>query len=212
MPENENPCDEHGEKAEKTQPEEKAKSAKSGAANEVRVPAEIHEKYSFSGCQKVENFLCNPKDFRALADELAERLKYLQADFDNYRKKFEKEKEKIIELANESLIKELLIILDDFERALLQTEGKNREGLALLQKNFFRILESRGLGRIEALGKKFDPFLHEALAREKSEKDAGTILEELQKGFMLKSKAIRPAKVKVAESAKEENKSEEKIP
>ncbi len=177
--------------------EEKTKSTKSGAfrdaqklkvfggaANEVRVPDE------------------NPPDFRALAEERLNQLKYLQADFDNYRKNFEKEKEKIIELANENLIRELLIILDDFERALLQADGKNREGLLMLQKNFFRILENHGLKRIEALGKKFDPFLHEAFAKEKSEKEAGTVLEELQKGFMLKSKAIRPAKVKVAERTK----------
>ncbi len=143
----------------------------------------------------------SPSEARG-AEKLAERLKYLQADFDNYRKNFEREKESIIRLANESLIRELLIVLDDFEQAMLQAKGNGAEGLELLHKKFFKILESRGLRQIEAIGKKFDPFLHDALMKELSEKDDGTVLEELQKGFTLKSKVIRPAKVKVAENAK----------
>jgi molecular chaperone GrpE len=138
-----------------------------------------------------------------LAEERLNQLKYLQADFDNYRKKFEKEKEDIIRLANEKLIKELLIIVDDFERCLEQFENSEaKNGLILVQRNFFKILEKHGLKQIEALGKKFDPNLHEAVIKETSDEEDGFVLEELQKGFMLKSKVIRPSMVKVSETFK----------
>lgn len=134
------------------------------------------------------------------AEERLNQLKYLQADFDNYRKKFEKEKEKIIELANENLIKELLVIVDDFERALKSPENEKNQGLIVLYRNLLKILEDQGLKKIEALGKKFDPYYHEALLKEKSNKEDGIILEEIQPGYMLKSKVIRYSKVKVAEN------------
>jgi molecular chaperone GrpE len=143
----------------------------------------------------------NIEDIQKELEEKLNQLKYLQADFDNYKKQFEKEKEIIIKLANENLIKELIIILDDFEQALKQIENeKNKEGLELLHKKFFNILEKHGLKKIEALGNKFDPNFHEALMKEISDKENGTIIEELQKGFMLKSKVIRPSRVKIAEN------------
>ncbi|KUO40230.1 MAG: molecular chaperone GrpE [Candidatus Hadarchaeum yellowstonense] len=139
-----------------------------------------------------------------LAEERLNQLKYLQADFENYRKSLDREKEMIIELANENLVKDLLVILDDFERALQgMEEGKSKEGLAMLYRNFLRVLEKHGLKPIEAVGKKFDPYYHEAVLREKSEQEEGTILEELQRGYMFKSKVIRHSKVKVAENCGE---------
>lgn len=140
-----------------------------------------------------------------LTEECLNRLKYLQADFDNYRKNFEKEKEHIINLANEALVKELLVIVDEFEHALkTMKEESDRKGVELIQKNFLKILERYGLKKIECVGKKFDPFLHEVLLKEKSDKDDGIVLEEIQKGYMLKSKVIRPSKVKVSEKIIEE--------
>lgn len=149
----------------------------------------------------IEKFQKELKEQTKLAEERLNRLKYLQADFDNYRKKFDKEKEEIIRLANENLIKELIIILDDFEQALKLIENeKNKEGLELLHKKFFKILEDNGLKQIEALGKKFDPNFHEVLMKEISGAEEGIILEEIQRGFMLQSKVIRPSKVKIAEN------------
>lgn len=151
--------------------------------------------------KKIENLQKELDEKTKFAEEKLNQLKYLQADFDNYRKNFEKEKEKIIELANENLIKELLVIIDDFERALQSLENeKNKEGLIMLHENFFKILENYGLKKIEALGKKFDPYYHEVLLKEKSDKEDGIILEEIQPGYMLKSKIIRHSKVKVADN------------
>jgi len=135
-----------------------------------------------------------------LAEERLNQLMYLQADFDNFRKWCALEKEKITALANERLIHDLLVILDDFERALPALEQeKNTEGMQMVYKKLIKILSDYGLEPIECLGKKFDPHYHEALCREQCGKETGTVLEDLGKGYRLKSKVIRPSKVKIAE-------------
>jgi len=126
-------------------------------------------------------------------------LKYLQADFDNYRKQFEKEKEQIIRLANETLIKELIVVLDDFDAAIkISAEGENKQGLLKLKKKFFGILVNQGLKEIEAMGKRFNPDFHEVLCKELSKHDEDEVIEEIQKGYTLSSKVIRTSKVKVS--------------
>lgn len=134
-----------------------------------------------------------------LAEERLNQLKYLQADFDNYRKQFDKEKEQIIKLANETLVKELIVVLDDFDAAIkISAEGENRKGLLTLKKKFSDILVNQGLKEIEALGKIFNPEFHEVLCEELSKHDEDEVIEEIQKGYMLKSKVIRTSKVKVS--------------
>jgi molecular chaperone GrpE len=156
------------------------------------------------------------EESKKLAEERLNQLKYLQADFDNYRKKFDKEKEQIIELANETLIKELIVTLDDFDAAIkLSVEGENKKGLLTLKKKFFDILVNQGLKEIEALGKQFNPEFHEVLCKELSKHDEDEVIEEIQKGYILKSKVIRTSKVKVSkkddkQNLKTENKSENK--
>jgi molecular chaperone GrpE len=149
---------------------------------------------------EVERLKRELEEARKLTEEKINQLKYLQADFDNYRKQFEKERESIIKLANENLIKELTVILDDFESSIKLIE--NKEGIELLNKKFFSILEKHGLKRIEALGKKFNPEFHEVLCKELSKREEDEVIEEIQKGYILKSKVIRPSKVKI--SKKEE--------
>ncbi|WP_292427696.1 nucleotide exchange factor GrpE [Methanoregula sp.] len=139
-----------------------------------------------------------------LAEERLNRLKYLQADFDNYRKWSEKEKGAVIALANENLIKDLLVILDDFERALPSLEQeKNKEGILMIRKKILKILADYGLHPIDCVGKKFDPNFHDVLCREQCDKEPDTILSEIGKGYQLKSKVIRPSKVVIAENAGE---------
>lgn len=147
----------------------------------------------------VQNLQKELEENKNLAQDRLNKLKYLQADFDNYRKKFDREKEDIIKLANENLIKELLVIIDDFERSLEQIKDQEaKKGFILVYKNLLKILENYGLKQINDLGKKFNPNHHEVLLKEPNEKD-GIILEELQKGFMLKNKIIRTSKVKIGE-------------
>ena len=140
------------------------------------------------------------EDQTRLADERLNHLKYLQADFDNFRKWSEKEKASIIALANENLIKDLLVILDDFEQALPSLEREeNREGMKMVQKKLVKILKEYGLQPIECKGEKFDPQFHDVICKERCSEESNTILEDISKGYQLKSKVIRPSKVKIAE-------------
>jgi molecular chaperone GrpE len=146
-----------------------------------------------------------PEEQARLAEERLQQLKYLQADFDNFRKWSAKEKDQITELANERLINDLLVILDDFERALPSLEQeKNKAGMEMIYKNFAKILSSYGLQPIDCVGKKFDPHFHEALSTEKCAQEQNTVLEEVGKGYRLKSKVIRPSKVTIAEHVMED--------
>ncbi len=135
-----------------------------------------------------------------------ERLLRLQAEFENYKKQLDRQKGEFAERANESLIKDLLGVLDDFERALMEKQKKGDKellrGLELIYKNLFKVLEERGLKPIEVSGKKFDPYYHEVLLQEDSSKEGGVILEELQKGYLLNGKIIRHSKVKVSKKSK----------
>ena len=139
------------------------------------------------------------------AEERLNQLRYLQADFDNYRRLCAKEKDVITSLANERLIHDLLVILDDFEMALPSLEQeKNREGMEMIYKKFSKILAEYGLQPIDCVGKKFDPHFHEVLCTEKCARERNTILEDFGKGYQLKSKVIRPSKVKIAEYVSED--------
>jgi len=139
-----------------------------------------------------------------LAEERLNQLKYLQADFDNYRKWSEKEKVSVIDLANEGLIKDLLVILDDFDQAIPSLEKEqNREGLLMIRKKMMKILSEYGLQPIECEGKKCDPNFHEVISKEKCHQESGTILKDFSTGYQLRSKVIRPSKVKIAEQIAE---------
>jgi molecular chaperone GrpE len=135
-----------------------------------------------------------------LAEERLNQIHYLQADFDNFRRWSEKERGSIVTLANEHLIGDLLVILDDFDRALPALEQEeNRQGIQMIQKKLVKILNEYGLQPIECMGKRFDPNLHEVLCKERCDREPDTIIEEIGKGYHLKSKVIRPSKVKIAE-------------
>lgn len=130
-----------------------------------------------------------------LAADRLTQLQYLQADFENLKKQAAKEKLEWIKCSNEDLIKELLAVLDSFDQAL---EVEKNEGTKKLYQQLFGILEKNGLKKIDAVGKQFDPYYHEVLMQEPSKYPEGTILEELQKGYILNSKVIRHTKVKIA--------------
>ena len=150
-------------------------------------------------CGEAEELKQRLGEEKKIAEELATRLKYLQADFDNYRKQFDREKAMAAGRADEKLIGELLVILDDFGLAIPAVSGeKDREGIAMIAKRLQKILAGHGLQPIESLGKRFDPRYHEALCAESCDAEDGTVLEELGKGYLLGPKVIRPAKVKIA--------------
>jgi molecular chaperone GrpE len=123
-----------------------------------------------------------------------------QADFINFKRRIEQEREDFTKFANTSLVLELLPVLDDLERALEHTPAKLArmpwvDGVNLIYRKFKATLESQGLTRIEALGKPFDPNLHEAVRQDKGEE--GIVIEEIRKGYQLQDKVIRPTTVVV---------------
>ena len=125
-----------------------------------------------------------------------EKLQRLQAEFDNYRKRLEKEKQELVISANAGLMYELLSVLDNFELSL---KHNNDKGIMLVYQELQKILEKKGLKVIEAKGV-FNPKIHEAVMKVEGEQD-GIILEELQRGYWLHDKLLRASKVKVSRVA-----------
>jgi molecular chaperone GrpE len=128
-------------------------------------------------------------------------LKRLAAEFENYRKRVAREQESLSARAAERLVKELLPIVDDLERALEAAEeheeAKLEEGVRLVHRQLAAVLEREGLAEIETNGK-FDPHVHEALLSQPSDAEEGAVIEVLQKGYRLGDRVVRPARVVVA--------------
>lgn len=137
-------------------------------------------------------------------DEHLSRLKYMQADFENYKKAVEREKAHIVRCANDDLILKLLDIYENLERAVeserkAKEKGPLFEGVEMVYNQLKSLLEAEGLKPIKAVGEKLDPFKHEAIIQEENkDMEEGTILEELQRGYMLKDRVVRYSKVKVS--------------
>ncbi|MCE5215076.1 MAG: nucleotide exchange factor GrpE [Methanobacterium sp.] len=132
-------------------------------------------------------------------DDYYSQLQRLQADFENYKKRSEKDLSEYIRYANENLILKILETYEDLGRALNSGKSQDlQEGVELIYKNLKNILEAEGLQEICVEGEKFDPFKHEALmVEDNNEFENGTIIEELGKGYTLDSKVIKYSKVKV---------------
>jgi molecular chaperone GrpE len=132
--------------------------------------------------------------------ELTELLQRVQAEFINYKNRTEMEKKALVEYANADLIKKLLPLMDTFEIALKNSQDpeKFRKGMEMLYTQFAELLKQEGVRKIDTQNKKFDPYLHEVLMKTHSEHEEDTILEEFQKGYMLKDKVLRHSKVKIS--------------
>lgn len=144
-------------------------------------------------------------EFEAARAEIAkmeERLLRSQADFENYRRRVQREKEELTQYANQKLLLNLLPVLDNLERALatpaMEGDEKLRQGVDLTARSFRDTLAKEGVTAIEALGQHFDPNLHEAVMTEESdEHEDGQIIFEFLKGYRLGDRVIRPSMVKV---------------
>ncbi|OGC04687.1 nucleotide exchange factor GrpE [candidate division WOR-1 bacterium RIFOXYA12_FULL_43_27] len=150
-------------------------------------------------------------------DETKNRLLRALADFENYKKRVQNEKEALAKFANETLILDMLPILDNFGRALAEAEkqggpasplaqqGGHEEiikGLLLVEKQMEDALKKFGVCEVEAEGKMFDPHFHEAIQKIESDKPENTIIEVMQKGYTLNGRLIRPAMVIISKGGK----------
>lgn len=138
-------------------------------------------------------------------EELTDTLQHLQAEFENYKKRVDKEKVEFVKYAKADLVGKLLPLLDAFEIAMNSTSDKENfvQGIEMVYSQLISALEAEGLRPIDTLGKKFDPFYHEVMLKQKSDKEEGLILEELQKGYMFGDKILRHSKVKISERVKD---------
>ncbi|MFH1927092.1 MAG: nucleotide exchange factor GrpE [Chloroflexota bacterium] len=171
------------------------KSEAQGEATEETLPKEE---------ETVETLSARLEEESQKAKEYLDQWKRSAAEFSNYRKRNEKERGELIKFTNALLITRLLPVLDDLERAFQTLPDNMRyftwiDGIALVQQKLEAILEQEGLKTIEAQGNPFDPALHQSIMHEETtEFDDGVIMEELQKGYLLNERVIRPALVKVA--------------
>jgi molecular chaperone GrpE len=138
---------------------------------------------------------------RAENEELIDTLQRVKAEFDNYRKRAARDQASLVARAHERLVKELLPVLDDLERALgaaeQHEEAKLEDGVRLVHRSLADALSREGLAEINTDGK-FDPHVHEALLTQPSEAEEGSVIEVLQRGYKLGDRVLRPARVVVA--------------
>jgi molecular chaperone GrpE len=151
-----------------------------------------------------------------LAEELAtsqERLLRLQADFENFRRRALSERHDLYQYGHENLVKDLLLTVDNLDRAITharESEGGDLEsflqGVELVQREFLGILEKHAVSEVEATGKSFDPAVHEAMAQVPDGSVApNTVTQVLQKGYQLRERLLRPARVMVAKKPEGED-------
>ena len=136
------------------------------------------------------------------AAEVDDRLLRLAADFENYKKRAARERDEYVTFANERLIKELLPVLDDLERALQAAteheEAQLEEGVELVHRSLASLLARNGVKEISTEGK-FDPHVHEALLSQPSDAEQGSVIDVVQKGYTIGDRVVRPARVIVSE-------------
>jgi len=144
-------------------------------------------------------------DWQAEADKYRDLYLRTKAETENMKRRLEKEKTDFIKFANESLIKDILPVVDNLERALKHSESSSNgdqgisEGVRLTYEGLKNALEKFGVKPVEAMGEPFDPNFHEAMMqRDDPEVEANTVLEEIQKGYLLHDRLIRPSMVVVS--------------
>jgi len=146
------------------------------------------------------------KNRAAKADDHWQRLLRATADFDNYKKRAQREREEAIKFANESLMKKLVTVLDNFEMALAAA-GQNQAataqslstGVSMIQQQLKNVLTESGLEEVDAAGKKFDPNIHEAVSQQVAAGvPEGQVVQQLRKGYRLRDRLLRPATVIVS--------------
>ncbi|HEX5110072.1 MAG TPA: nucleotide exchange factor GrpE [Vicinamibacterales bacterium] len=145
------------------------------------------------------------EELRRERDALQDRLLRTAAEFDNYRKRVERDRRELSEFAAADALMDMLPIIDNLERALQAPSGSDAEGLRkgveLIHRQMLELLRKRGAKPIEALGADFDPNIHQAVVHEPSDRHReGEIMEELQRGYRLGERLLRPSMVKVAKT------------
>lgn len=174
---------------------------------EENVTAETAEAADAEGMEAEEEASAKPKKDKKdeKIEELTDRLVRQMAEFDNFRKRTEKEKQQMFGMGAADVIEKLLPVIDNFERGMAaMTEEEQAtafaQGIEMVYKQLMTALEGMGVTPIEAAGKPFDPDFHNAVMQQPSDEfESGTVIQELQKGYMYKERVVRHSMVMVAE-------------
>ncbi|HEY2029256.1 MAG TPA: nucleotide exchange factor GrpE [Myxococcales bacterium] len=170
-------------------------------------PAALQRKVALLESQLEESFK-RARDTGDRLKETHERLLRSAAEFDNFKKRALKEKEDAQKFGNERLLKDFLPVMDNLERALEHAGEQNLaqvlEGVKLVQKLFETTLAKHGVVGFSAVGKPFDPTVHEALMQQESDQPSGTVLSEMAKGYKLHERLVRPSAVVVSKGRESE--------
>ena len=148
-----------------------------------------------------EQLIEKVSEVQALADSNMDNYLRSQAEMENMKKRFQKDKQDLVKFGNETLTKQLIPVADNLEMALDHSKDENsiealREGVDLTLKGLLNVLEKAGVELVEAVGATFDPNFHEAVSEQEDDRaEPGTVLKELQKGYLLNKRLIRPAMV-----------------
>ena len=175
------------------EPELQDRAAGQPAADEGASPSAISESDVVASLRQEKN-------------TLQDRLLRTAAEFDNYRKRIERERRELSEFAAADVLTELLPILDNLERALQVPAGSDadayRKGVEMIERQMLDLLRKRGVTPIEAVGTDFNPNFHQAVSHETSpDHRDGEVIEEMRRGYMLGDRLLRPAMVKVAKAS-----------
>ncbi|MBR4441578.1 MAG: nucleotide exchange factor GrpE [Bacteroidales bacterium] len=186
--------------------EQQAQSEPQQDADNTTESDNSQDKTSDAGTDNLAQNADNGEELQKKYDELNDRYLRLMAEFDNYRKRTLKEKMDLTKYAEEDVIKGILPVVDNMERAIKSLESATdlnavKEGIDLIYKKFMEFLEKRGIKEIEALNKELDTDLHEAVTKFAAPSDdlKGKIIDVIEKGYYLHDKVIRYAKVVVGE-------------
>lgn len=167
---------------------------------------------SVNGSAEAEKAGPSPLEVAQEASKEWERkFLYLSAEFDNYRKRMQKERADHLKWGHEDFLRDQLQVLDNFERAVQHAKsfapekqspfGQVLMGTEMIHQQFAESLKNQGLVEVKTTGQKFDPLLHEAVSEEEADAEPGTIVKELQKGYLLHGRLLRPARVVTAKRA-----------
>jgi len=161
--------------------------------------------------EEVDRLLDLLQQERKKSDDYLNNLKFLQADFENYRKRTDREVREIEEFSTAGLIKKLIPVLDDLDLGVASAESTPQtkeflEGIAMVRKRLLAALESEGLRELNSTGMPFDPELHEAVEKVQGEGSNDVVVEEIRKGYVFRDRVLRPSMVKVEIAMKTNNK------
>ena len=149
------------------------------------------------------------EEWKKKHDDVKEQLVWMAADFDNYKKRALKEKDEFLKFSQAGVLKEMLVVVDNLERALAALPADDqdkglltlKQGVEMTLKQFRSVLEKHGVTKVKTVGEKFDPKCHEVMFQEETDKFPDeTVMEELQSGYILHERVLRPALVKVAKN------------